>query len=201
MAGISLPTLLWWLPILLFILSDSQAGHAQGLPVNSQLQMRNVAFGVFNGSGSEPVAICRADHVFSDFQTRGFFRIGALPLVVLDGFSIELGDANRLPTVLTNVADYFCRKDSAKRAIEGREFSLRLAAVKDFQLKAHRVRLETGTSWRLENGSVARPGVPPTIFREALLAIAGPHAGELTCQTTNGTVQVEILSLCSKSNP
>ena len=39
-------------------------------------------------------AIVRVDRVFTDYQRRGFFRIGLLPVVVLDGVTFEAQDTS-----------------------------------------------------------------------------------------------------------
>jgi len=50
---------------------------------------------VYLKSESLPVAVFRANRIYHDHQRKGFFRIGGLPLLVLEGLSLELRDTNR----------------------------------------------------------------------------------------------------------
>ena len=140
----------------------------------------------------------RAGRVFSDYQSRGFFRIGALPMLVLDKLSIELRQPERLPMALSQVGEKFAVRSDTRKAVEGRDFRLWFTSRKDAQLRARRVRLEGGTTWRLFDGAIQRPDSATLSFRQATLAVAGPNAGELAYETARGIVTMPLLSLLSK---
>ena len=146
----------------------------------------------------EPAAIFRVDHIFSDYQTRGFFRIGALPVLVLDKATLELKDFSRLTNALSQLGARLTVKKGLKKAVEARTFRLCLPAKEDGWVCARLARLETATEWRLQDGTVQRPGYEPVSFRTATLAIAGPHAGELVFQTHAGLSRFPLSSLLSK---
>jgi hypothetical protein len=171
---------------------------AQGLILDSCVQMRDAVIAVYPDSAPEPAAMIRAGRVFSDYQTRGFFRIGALPLVVLDKLSIELREPERLSKALSQMGEKFAIRGDTRKAVEGREFCLWFTARKDAQLRAHRVRLEGGTTWRLFDGVIQQPESGAVPFRQATLTVAGPNVGELAYETARGTVRVHLLSLLSK---
>lgn len=137
-------------------LSSATFGSAQSLLLDSRFEMKNAVIAVHLGWELEPVAVLRAEHVFSDYQTRGFFRIGVLPMLVMDRLRIELRDADRLSTVLAKVSESFVGREGAWKAVEGRDFCLSLGP-KDGQVRARRIRLESGNAWGLLDGVVQPP--------------------------------------------
>jgi hypothetical protein len=186
---------------LLAALAGAMLITARASLLDSPVELKGVAVPVYLDSRPEPAAILRADRIFRDYQRRGFFRIGVLPLVVFEGLNLEIREPERLSAALSAVSGQFAVKDNVKKAVEGREFTLRLGQEGDGQLRARRVRLEDGTVWRLQEGSVERAGAAAIAFRRATLTITGARAGELTCETTNGAVQLHLLSLLKKNNP
>lgn len=184
-------------PVLVVALAllGEAAAVAQGFLNDSTLQLRNAVIAVQLDPELEPVALLRAGRVFRDYQTRGFLRIGALPMVVIDKLSIELRNADRLSSVLTSVGEKLALRTEAKKAVEGRDFRLSFSSSKGGQLRAHRVRLEKGTEWQLLDGVVERPGTTNIVFSQATLTVAGPGAGELVCETADGVLRVHLLSV------
>jgi hypothetical protein len=152
---------------------------------------------LYGESELEPVAVFRAERIFSDYQRRGFFRIGALPLLVFDGLSIELHDPTQVSKALASLGARFDARGDARKAVEGRDFCLSFVPEQDGRLRARRVRLESTTAWHLQEGTVHQAGAAPMPFRQGNLTITGPQAGQLTCETTNGTVHIHLLSLLS----
>jgi hypothetical protein len=181
----------------LLALACVRSGLAQVLPFDSRLQSKKVVVVLYGDSELEPVAVFRAERIFSDYQRRGFFRIGALPLLVFDGLSIELHDPAQVSKALATLGARFDTRGDARKAIEGRDFCLSFASEKEGRLRARRVRLETATAWHLQEGTVHQAGASPMPFRQGTLTITGPQAGQLTCETTNGTVRIHVLSLLS----
>jgi hypothetical protein len=185
--------------LLLVALTWARTGLPQGLPLDSRQQGKKVMAALYEGAELQPVAVFRAERIFGDYQRRGFFRIGALPLLVLDGLSIELHDPARLPNALTTLSERFNALRSAKKAVEGRDFRLSFAAEKAGGLRASRVRLESATAWHLQEGTIQPAGGALIRFRQGTLTIAGPQAGQFTGETANGTVRMNLLSLLSNT--
>ncbi len=165
-----------------------------------QAQFKGILVPICIGSNREPVAIFRAKHVFSDYQRRGFFRIGVLPLLVIDGLSIELRDPSSLPATLNAVPSHALFKDFVRSAVEARQFALSCDSQKDFAVRARLVRLESSDEWRLEDGVVRQSGGGQLSFQRATLRISGPHAGEMNCETSSGVVRIELLSSTQPKN-
>jgi hypothetical protein len=174
------------------------AGFAQGLFLDSHVQVRDAVVAVYPDSSPQPAAMIRAGRVFSDYQTRGFFRIGALPMLVLDKLSVEVLQPERLSKALNTLGEEFAVRGDSRKAVEGRDFSVWFASRKDAKLQARRVRLEGGRMWRLYEGAIQRPDSATVPFRQAVLTVTGPKAGELAYETPRGTTRIQLLSLLSK---
>lgn len=190
-----------WVPVLLISLQCGYSSLAQNWLPDSHIEVRNAVVPVYLDFTPEPAAIFRVHHIFSDYQTRGFFRIGVLPLLVLDGLNLEIRDPARLSAALNTTSEYFAVKANAKKAVEGRDFVLSFASDKNARVQARSVRLESGTEWRLQEGTIFPSGAAPLPFRKATLAIAGPQAGQLSFETTNGPVHLHLLSLTAQKQP
>jgi hypothetical protein len=196
-----------WMPALLrilflmIVLACATSGLAQSWLLNSHMRITKAVMPEYLDFGSKPAAIFRADQIYEDYQRRGFFRIGVLPMVVLEGLSLELCDTNQLSVALTRTSTHFGSKGKASNAVEGRNFSLSFSGQKNAVIHAQIVRLESGTEWRLQEGTVDQPGAASISFRRATLTIVGPKAGELACATTNGLVHLDLLSLASPKHP
>ena len=163
------------------------------------MELQNVRLPVFLDFEPKPVALFRAERIYTDHQTRAFFKIGVLPLEVLDHLSLQLLDPARLAATLKSATGRFALKERVKQAIEARNFSLSFTTKNSGHLVAQRVRLEDRAAWRLELGVVTAPARPPIRFRTATLIMAGPQVGELLCQTTNGPVDLQLLSLLPRT--
>ena len=95
----------------------------QPWPLDSPVPITKVVVPIYLKFESEPVAIFRAERFSSDYQTEGFFRIGALPLTVAEDLSVELEDPARLPMALLALAARFAAKDIPKKVVEGHNFT------------------------------------------------------------------------------
>ena len=168
---------------------------AETWPLDPPTPVTKVEVPVYVKLNSEPVAVFRAERILDDYQTKGFFRIGALPLTVVEDLSIELWDPSRLPAALNALGVRFALKDSGKRAVEGRNFTLSFSGEKHGRLQARCVRMEGPTEWTMEEGSVSLPDAAPAHFRRGALVLDGPEAGWIKYQSTNGVVLVQLFAL------
>ncbi|SPE60038.1 exported hypothetical protein [Verrucomicrobia bacterium] len=184
--------------LVLLALAPTLSALSQGWALDSGIEVRKAVVPVYLNFEPEPAAILRADRIFSDYQRKGLFRIGVLPVLVLDGLIVELRDAARLTNALSEMSAQFALRPGAKKAVEGRRFTLFFAAKEDGRISAKLVRLESASEWRLKDGTVQQPGVAPLVYSEGTLTVAGAQAGEFFCQTTNGAVRLDLLSLLSK---
>ena len=182
----------------LFAIMCARSVLGQEWLLNPEDSIKGAVMPVYQKFGTEPVAVCRAERVFSDYQRRGFFRIGVLPLLVFDGLQIEVRDPARVSSILSSVSGRFASKGQIKKAVEGRDFTLRFASESSGRLRARRVRLERGTEWHLQDGTVDQLGGEAVSFSRATLTVTGANAGEVVCETTNGAVRFRLGSLAGR---
>jgi hypothetical protein len=168
---------------------------AQTWPLDPPTSITKVEVPVYVKLNPEPVAVFRAERFVDEYQTKGFFRIGALPLTVAEDLSVELKDPSRLPVALSALGVRFALKDAGKRAVEGRNFTLSFSGEKHGRLQARCVRMEGPTEWTMEEGSVSLPNAAPAHFHRGLLVLDGPEAGWIKYQGTNGVMQVHLFAL------
>jgi hypothetical protein len=189
------PGITAWISFLLILLAGYSSAVAQSWFLNSQARATKALIAIYPDVGLRPIAIIRADQIYGDYQRRGFFRIGVLPMLVLDGLSLEICDTNQLSAALIRAGTHFDCKGKASSAVEGRNFSLSFSGQTNGAVHAQTVRLASGTEWLLQDGTVDQPAAASISFRRASLAVAGPKAGELTYEATNGVVRIHLLSL------
>src|SRR5437867_1602525 len=70
-------------------LSAASAQTASDL-FTGQSKMRNSVVYLFDGKEPEPTVV-RVKDVYTDYESKGFFRIGVLPIGAFDGVTFELG--------------------------------------------------------------------------------------------------------------
>jgi hypothetical protein len=171
--------------------------HAQGWLPDPNIEVRNAVAPIYLEARPEPAAILRADRVATEYQRRGFFRIGALPMLVMDGLSLEFLDSNRFSNVLSSASARLSGAGEMKKPVEGRNLRVWFAPDTERRLTAQRVRLENGFTWRLHDGGIIQNGAVVIPFSEATLAVAGADIGELVCKSPAGVVHTNLLSVLS----
>ena len=199
-ATISLPPTV----VLLLVLACAEIGEAEGFFGFGDPRLKEakkLTLAVYGEAELQPVAILQAERVFNDYQRRGFFRIGVLPMLVFEGLKLEIPDPDRLSSALTNVSKKLIFKANTKKAVEGRDFLLSCGLAKAGWLRARRVRLENSQGWELQEGTFSDGDSAPVAFSRATLVATGPQAGEVTCATASGVVRIHLCSLFSGKSP
>ncbi len=74
--------------------------------LSAQITAKGMVIPVFVGSESKPTALVRVKELLNDYRRVGFFRIGAIPLVVLDGLTIELKHIGNLDASLKEIPPF-----------------------------------------------------------------------------------------------
>jgi hypothetical protein len=189
-----LPVILW----LACAFALTHQARGQNSLLESNIELKRAVYPLYLSGRSEPVGVFRADHIFTDHQSRGFFRIGALPMVVVERFILEVHSVPDFALVLSNATAPLKMTGPAKKAVEAREFSLKLASSKEPLLHARRARLESPEAWRLQDGVVVGPEATSLRFSRGKLVVIGPQAGEFFGETTNGTIRIDLVSVLER---
>jgi len=83
---------LGWALLSLIFLACGASCNGQSWFLDSQLQVKKAVVPIYLNFEREAAGIIRADNIHGGYQTKGFFRIGALPSLVIEGLTIELRD-------------------------------------------------------------------------------------------------------------
>jgi len=103
--------------------------------VSTKLKAYGVVVPFYNVNDHTPSVIVRADAVYTDHERKGFFRIGVLPLSVIEGVTFEI-----------------YRSESLKKSLEEIHNWITAGAVKRFEFRKLRVLNFDGRTNRLECG-------------------------------------------------
>jgi hypothetical protein len=167
---------------------------AQDWALDSQAEVRRAVVPIYLRAAEGPAVVIRADHVFNDYQRRGFFRIGVLPLCVLDGVSVEVRETNQIAAALSRASESFAARGSMSRAVEARNFSISFPNQKSATMKARRVCFEKGDEWWFEEGILRLHSGECVSLQTARLVVRGPAAGDLIYAGRNGPVRFNLIS-------
>ena len=117
-----------------------------------------------------------AARIFTDYERRGFFRIGLLPIPVAEDVQVQIQSADCLTNAL------FALRSWNQRSVGGRRLELRNLEIKLFGEKQSRLRAVTarvGQNGTVELSTVSVFGIAgqQASIPKATLQIAGSSAG------------------------
>ncbi len=151
---------------------------AQGWSLNSQANASNVVVTFYPEAGLQPVATVRASQLFRDYQRRGFFRIGLLPIPVAENVAIRIQSAEGLTNALPALQS--CNRPSAGiRGLELRNLEIGLFGEQPPRLSAALARVGQGGTLELTKVSRFNAAGQPTSIATATLQVSGASAGWL----------------------
>lgn len=144
--------------------------HAQG-----------VTMSFYEGAELTPSMVVRADDIYTDYERKGFFRIGILPVGVMEGITFELHH----PTYLTNSLAQmrgWPGSQAAKR-LEFRKVTFVIFTGGTNRLESGRARFISGGRWELLDGVRLLVGTNQVVAPRATLQVAGKKSGQLVMAT------------------
>lgn len=139
----------------------------------------------------QAAAVIRIDSIKQDFQRRGFFRIGVLPLVALDGFTIEIIDTNRTAEALMKAHHKLKHFIKSASEIEARHVAVVFGGQQQATISAQELRFGNDQSWQLEQGIVAQGG-QRRHFDTAVFHLAGKDAGQINCRGSSQQFHLQV---------
>jgi hypothetical protein len=140
--------------------------------------VQDIAIPYYAKGQSSPAAVVRIKRVFTDYQRRGFFRIGLLPTLVAEDVKVEVFEPGQVLAALQG-AHKWLKPAAAGKALEWRRARFVFTGDKEPRLEAARVHLGEEGIWRLSDGVVFRSGTNEMRQAAASLQIVGSNAGEL----------------------
>jgi hypothetical protein len=158
----------------------SLALHAQGLFPTAEI--RGVTFPFYAPADTNPAVIVHMDRVHRDYQRRGFFRIGSLPLLAVEKVTVDIAKPDHALAALLKL-DTSLRQAAAAKSVECRDVTFRFAGETVPRLRAARIRLSRAGVWELLDCAHITSTAETPIAR-ALLHLSGNDAGQLVLQTS-----------------
>jgi hypothetical protein len=149
---------------------------------SSELDMKGVVIAMYLGTELEPSSMLRVKSVRKEYQRRGFFRIGLLPMAVLDGVAIEVHDAQALSNTLAHCQQWFGSRNA--RFLELRDVQLIAVGLSTNRLACGCARPAGDGKWELLDGVTLDSETKRTEAPQAILQVTGPSSGQLRLETT-----------------
>jgi len=108
--------------------------------------VRGATIPFYSPGQPKPYAALRVERVSKDFERRGFFRIGLLPLLVAERVTLRFLDPNRSAETFASVSHL---SDDAADSVEWRTVQLIFDDETAPRFEAARMRLSRNGGWRV----------------------------------------------------
>ena len=161
---------------LMLLASSTGAQRAESF-LSGDVRVRNAAVYFSLADTKQPAAVVRVADAFRDFETKAFFRIGVLPLGVLDRVTFEMGDPSQLTNTLAQIHKWL--RTEGTRRIELRAVRLISSPPGSGSLEAGRARLAADGTLELFEGVDYRSGTRQIEAAHGVLRLTGEKAGQL----------------------
>ncbi len=149
---------------------------------SDRLRIQDAVIPVYAGDGLEPAAVVRADSVHTEFERKGFFRIGVLPVAVMEGVTIEVRQPERAAESLAQVSRWF--EGGGVKRMELRRVKFRIAPSSANCLEAGRGAFIAGGCLELLDDVRFGSGTNVICAPRATLQVTGRNAGQIVLLTT-----------------
>ncbi len=140
-------------------------------------RFKNATIAICKDRESAPSAIIRVEQVHTDYQRKGFFRVGLLPVCVLEGVAFEIQNTCVTSNGFAQIHKWL-RAESAKR-LELRRATIQWASLTTNSIEAGRILISPAGTWELSDGVKLRISGKLIQSKRATLQAAGSRAGEL----------------------
>ncbi len=145
-------------------------------------RLKGAVIHLYSGAEAEPAAVIRLDKVYTDYQSKGFFRIGLLPIGVMEGVTFELHHPGSVTNGLTRLHQWL-GANAAKR-LELRRINFLVPGPVTNRLEASRARVAAGGNLEMFDGVRFVSGTNQIQAMRGMLQITGLQAGLLVMATT-----------------
>ena len=160
------------------------SGENTGFRLPATLELESVVLPVYRDAETTPVAILRADRIYTEYERRGFYRIGVLPVAVMEGVRIELGRPDQAAESLRAVSRQVEEQFGDRFEIRG--LKLQIAPAQAACLEAGRARAGRDGGLELLDGVRVFSGTNQFQADRALVQLTGPEAGRVILKATPG---------------
>ena len=183
----------------MFLANDSPA-VAQSRPLNSLVRAADMYMIIYPKFGMKPLAIVRAGQIYVDYERRGFFRIGLLPIPVAENVQIQIQSADCLTNALLALGSWDQSSVGVKR-LELRNLEIRLFGEEHPRLSAANARAGPDGSLELTKVSLFTATGQPTSIPKATLQVGGSSVGWLHWNIDGQPQDAFLFSSTSNKTP
>lgn len=158
------------------VAAAGQAQCAGGL-LSAPWNVRGAVIPLYVGREAQPSVVVRAERIYTDYQRKGFFRIGVLPIAVMEDVAIEVRQPESLTNGLARLHHWLGSWDANR--LEVRRAALFVAGTVTNRLEAGRIRVRSGGTWELLDGICYRSGTIEKRAARGVLQVTGERTGQL----------------------
>jgi len=137
---------------------------------------------LYSGSRAAPATVVHLDKAYKDYESKGFFRIGVLPIGVMDGITFELHDPDAVTNSLARLHQWLGPKGA--RRLELRRVSFLVSAPVTNRLDMGRAQVVADGKLALLDGVSFVSGTNQIQAPHGMLQVSGAQAGQLVLETT-----------------
>jgi hypothetical protein len=142
-----------------------------------RVKMEHAVFSLYSGTEQEPALLVRLDKVYTDYQRKGFFRIGTLPVGIMEGVTFELERPALLTNSLAELHRWLGPQGSSR--LELRRVTFVVSSPLSSRLETGRARVATEGRLELLDGVTFVSGTNQMSAPHGTLQIQGENAGQL----------------------
>lgn len=157
---------------LLFVCVDSKG---EMFPLT---KTENATFTVYLNGELKPAAEVKVERIFKTYEKKGFFQIGALPMMVATNVQIELIRPEALDKALATVRQASTRGRQTGR-FELRHLEITSSPPSGDRLRADFAQFEEEGRCKLRGGVKIQTGTNSVSASSAILQVTGPQAGTI----------------------
>lgn len=146
-----------------------------------RLKANGIITAFYDGSNSAPAIVFRANKIYTDYERIGFFRIGALPIVVIEDLTIELQCPEYITRITTNMHSWI--GEQAANHLEVRKIKILVSNGTTNYLRSGRAKFLPDYSCEFLDGVVVCAGNIQMSAPAAKLQISNKNAGMIIFNT------------------
>jgi hypothetical protein len=136
---------------------------------------------LYNPKEMDAAAVVRFTQAYTDYESKGFFRIGILPIGVVEGVVFELPHPESVTNSLARVHQWLGPR--TPKRLELRHVSFVVSAPTTNRLETGRARLAAEGKLALLDGVTFTSGTNQIQAARGALQITGTQAGQLVMET------------------
>jgi len=167
----------------------AQSAFGQSSILALQARAKDVTIPIYVPHETQPVLALQIGNVFTEYERKGFFRIGALPKLVCDHVRLDLRQP-KLAGIALKQAARELNPGPNHTLIEWRAFSLACSNEVTPRLRATRVCMTSMNNWELQGDVRAHVGTNIVKLNRAVLHVCDGGRVAVIGKTASSDVEI-----------